>query len=169
MRNTELTKLALKIFAIYAFIQAILAIPQFFQAYVLLSNGSEYSSDKWFLLIGISAVVLLLIFSVLIWRLSNNAIKTVSTNSDNSPANVSECFVLSVLGVYLIVYGLTRVVFTATGAYYASHSINNVNFEITQNIIYVVVYLAVTLIGLSLVVKASGWAALLNRLRHAGT
>jgi len=73
------------------------------------------------------------------------------------------------LGIYLIIYGLTRLTVVATSAYYSLNADNNVNYEITQSIIYVAVYFIVAILGLSLVIKSNGWSALLNKLRLAGT
>ena len=67
MNNKELIKLALKIFSIYIMVHALLSIPQFYQAYILLSNGSEYSSHIWFVIVGTAAIL-----SVFIWKLSKN-------------------------------------------------------------------------------------------------
>jgi len=169
MSNKDLTKLALKIFSIYIFVQVILATPQFFQAYVMLSNGSEYNNSKWFMFIGAAAVVVLLLLSVAIWKLSSNTKEIISKNTDNSSLNMSEEFALSILGLYLIVYGLTRTIVVATSAYYSSQASNDINYDITQSVIYVAVYLVVSIVGMSLVIKSNGWSALLNKLRVAGT
>jgi len=66
MSNTDISKLALKIFSLYVIVQVLLAIPQFFQAYVMLSNGSEYNSANWFMFIGATAIILLFLLSVTI-------------------------------------------------------------------------------------------------------
>ena len=169
MSNTDISKLALKIFSIYVFVQVILAIPQFFQAYVMLSNGSEYNSAKWFMLIGAAAVFLLLLLSISIWKLSNNTTAIISKNTDKSSHHITEEFVLSILGIYLIVYGLTRMTIVATSAYYSANSSNDISYEITQSVIYVAVYLIAALLGMSLIIKSKGWVTLLNKLRFAGT
>ena len=169
MSNTDISKLALKIFSIYVFVQVILAIPQFFQAYVMLSNGSEYNSAKWFMFIGTTAVVALFLLSVAIWKLSNNAKIIISKNTETSSPHISEEFVLSILGIYLIVYGLTRITVVATSAYYTAQSSSDINDEVTQSVIFVVVYLITALLGMSLIVKSKGWLLLLNKLRLAGT
>ncbi|MCK5395354.1 MAG: hypothetical protein KAJ32_05140 [Gammaproteobacteria bacterium] len=112
MSNKELTKLALKVFSIYVMVQAILAIPQFFQTYVIFSEGSEYNSDNWFIVISAISVILLIILSVFIWKLSSNISTKISSESTISPSNISEEFILSVLGFYLVVFGLIRVSIT---------------------------------------------------------
>jgi hypothetical protein len=169
MSNTDISKLALKIFSLYVIVQVLLAIPQFFQAYVMLSNGSEYNSAKWFMLISALAIILLFLLSVAIWKLSNNTKSILSKNTDNSLSQISEEFVLSLLGVYLIVYGLTRITVVATSAYYSANATNDTNYQITQSIIYVVVYLLAAILGLSLIIKSKGWVSMLNKLRIAGT
>ncbi len=169
MSNKELSKLALKLFAIYAIVQVMLAIPQFFQAYVMLSNGSEYNSAKWFMIIGATSIIALLILSVTIWMLANKTTEIISESTNQISSNLSEGFALSMLGIYLIIYGLTRLTVVATSAYYSLNADNNVNYEITQSIIYVAVYFIVVILGLSLVIKSNGWSALLNKLRLAGT
>ena len=169
MSNTELSKLALKVFSIYVFVQVILAIPQFFQAYVMLSSGSEYNSAKWFMFIAAAALVLLFFLSVAIWKLSNNTNAIISKNTDDSSTHISQGFALSILGIYLIVYGLTRMTIVATSAYYTAQTSSDINYVITQSVIYMTVYLIAALLGMSLIVKSKGWLLLLNKLRLAGT
>jgi len=168
MNSTEISKLALKIFAIYIIVQVLLSIPQFFQAYVMLSNGTEPNSDKWFILIAAASVIALFSLSLLIWKLSNNTKAVLSKNSDNSIPYISEEFILSILGIYLIVYGLTRTIVVATSAYYSLSS-NDINYELTQGVIYVITYLLTALLGLSFIVRSKGWSILLNKLRTAAT
>ena len=169
MNNADISKLALKIFSLYIIVQVLLAIPQFFQAYVMLSNGSEYNSANWFMFIGATAIILLFLLSVAVWKLSNNTKAIISKNTDNSFPLISEEFALSILGIYLIVYGLTRTTVVATSAYFSAHSSNDINYEITQSVIYVAVYLIAAILGISLIIKSKGWSSLLNKLRSAGT
>ena len=169
MSNKELTKLAFKIFSIYVMVQAILAVPQFFQAYVMISNFSEYGSENWLLAIGAISIILLAMLSAFIWKLSINIHTQVISESSTSSSNISESFILSVLGLYLIVFGLTRLSITSSSTYFIAQATSDVDFNITQNIIYLAVYLVVVMLGLSLVIKTKGWAQLLNKLRVAGT
>ena len=169
MSNTDISKLALKIFSLYIIVQVLLAIPQFFQAYVMLSNGTEYNSANWFMFIGATAIILLFLLSVAIWKLSNNTKAIISKNTDNSFPQISEEFALSILGIYLIIYGLTRTMVVATSAYFSAHSSNDINNDMTQSVIYVAVYLIATILGISLIIKSKGWSSLLNKLRSAGT
>ena len=163
MSNKELTKLALKVFSIYVMVQAILAIPQFFQAYAMLSNGPEYNTTNWFIVIGAMPIVLLMILSVFIWKLSKNIAIKISYESTTSSSNVSEEFILSVLGLYLIVLSLTRLSITSISTYYLLQSTSDIGFSVNQNIIYLVVHIVVATLGLTLVIKATGWARLLNK------
>ena len=96
MNNKDIVKLALKIFSIYIMVQAILAIPQFFSAWVMLSNGSEYSSARWFLLIGIIAVTVLIILSIVIWKLSLKTTALLTQDTTKSSPAISEGFALSI-------------------------------------------------------------------------
>ena len=152
-------------------VQAIIAIPQFFQAYVMLSNGSEYNNTGWFVAISVTSIILLAALSLFIWKLSNNIATKISSESTSSSSNIKDEFILSALGLYLIVFGLLRVSLTSTTTYYLikTTSDSNIDFNIVQNIIYLVTYFVVSILGLSLVIKASGWVRLLNKLRVAGT
>ena len=169
MNNTDISKLALKLLAIYVAVQGLLAMPQFFGSYVMLSNGSEYSSSAWFIVIAVIAIIALFALSVVIWKLSNNTKSIITKNSNTSSHPISEEFCMSILGLYLIIYGLTNMLFAATFAYYASQSKSNISYESTKSVIYSAVYLIVSLIGLSLIIKSKGWASLLNKLRLVGT
>lgn len=169
MNNTDLSKLALKLLAIYVAVQGLLAMPQLFGSYVMLSNGSEYSSTAWFIAIAITAIIALFALSVVIWKLSNNTKTVIAKNTSTSSHPISEEFCISILGLYLIIYGLTNMLFAASFAFYASQSHSNISYESTKSIVYSAVYLIVSLIGLSLIIKTKGWASLLNKLRLAGT
>ena len=150
-------------------VQAILAIPQFFQAYIMLSNGSEYSSDKWFIIVGTFSVMLLAILSIFILKLSIKTTAQISQEPTNPSSSLSEEFVLSVLGLYLIFYGLSRLAVVSVSTYYSVQSTNDINYNITQSIIYLAVYIVIAILGLSLLIKSNGCATLLNKIRVAGT
>ena len=169
MDNKELTKVALKVFSIYIMVQAILVIPSFFQAYVMLSNGSYYSSSNWFSAIGIASVVLLGILSLFIWKLSVTTVTQTQTPNNNSTSGLSEAFLLSLLGLYLMFNGLSKFAIASVGTYYSAQASTDINYDITQNIIYLAVNFTQIIIGLTLVIKTNGWLALLNKLRVAGT
>ena len=150
-------------------VQVILAIPQFFQAYVMLSNGSEYNSADWFLLIGATSILALFILSVIIWKLSIKVTSSLSQDNTATSSNVKEEFALSMLGLYIIVFGLTRLIIASSSTYYLMQSNNDINNNATQNIIYLTMYFLVTILGVSLIIKSHGWASFLNKLRLAGT
>ena len=149
--------------------QAILVIPSFFQAYVMLSNGSEYSSAQWFTVIGIVSIVLLVILSVFIWKLSTNTTTYTKEPSGSLTSGLSEAFLLSLLGLYLIFNGLFKFAISSAGTYYSIKASTDVNYEISQHIIYLGIYLVQIVIGLTLVIKSNGWLALLNKARVVGT
>lgn len=169
MSNKEITRLALKLFAIYIIVQVILSTPLLFQTYVLLNHGLLYSSQTWFLAISILTLVLLVLLSIGIWKLSNSTASQMISNPHCKLSAFSEEFALSLLGLYLIVYGLSKTVFVSIGAYLSAGDESNVNHEYAQILVYVLVYLTIVIIGMSLVIKAKGWAELLSRLRMLGT
>lgn len=169
MDSKDITKIALKVFSIYVMTQAILVIPSFFQAYVMLSNGSEYNSAQWFSAISIVAILLLVILSVFIWKLSTNTTAQTKESGNSLTNGLSETFFLSLLGLYLIFNGLFKFSLASVGIYYAMKASADIDYDASQHIIVMGVFLVQILIGLTLIIKSNGWLALLNKLRVAGT
>ena len=169
MSNKELTKLALKVFSIYIMVHALLSIPQFFQAYISLNTGDARTGYFWLAILGVVALFLLLLLSVAIWKLSNSITLQVSNTVDKELAPLSESFAVSLLGIYLIFYGLSRLTIGAVGTYYTLIDNNPANDNLMQNVVYLLVYFIISIIGLTLILKSKGWAGLLNKLRVAGT
>ena len=169
MDSKDITKIALKIFSVYVMTQAILVMPSFFQAYVMLSNSSEYNSAQWFTAISIIAIILLVILSVFIWKLSSNTTTQTKESGGSLTNGLSEVFLLSLLGLYLIFNGLFKLSIASVGTYYSIKASTDINYDISQHIMYLGVYLIQVVIGLNLVIKSNGWLALLNKVRVAGT
>lgn len=168
MNSRQLTSVALKVFAIYVFVQTMLAIPSFFRLYIIAGEGAGYDNADRLLLITVFSVFLLVMLAIAIWKLSTNVVRNTTT-VDNKPASaLSEEFILSIVGLYLIFEGLTRFSFSSMSTYFNVISSTDSDDLLTQNMLYLVVYTIQIIIGLTLVVKSRAWASLLKRLREAG-
>lgn len=166
MKNSDISKIALKVFSIFVLVQAVLIVPPFLSAYFTLSNGTEFKSAGWFSAVSITSIFLLIVLSIFIWRLSNNVSGQI--NSDQ-PASISESFILAVLGLYLIFDSLKRLSITSVGVFYSLESSPVVSDTVIQSIVILAVYFAQLIIGLSLIFGAKGWLKILHKLRVAGT
>jgi len=167
--SKEITSIALKVFAIYVMVQTVLAMPGLFQAYVMLSDGSEYSSAQWFILISSISIALLFILSVFIWKLAIITTKKIENINNSKESKLSEEFILSIFGLYLIFEGLSSLAIVSVGTYYSVQAPSVDDYKISQSMIYLLVYSLQSIIGVTLVIKARGWALMLNKLRVAGT
>ncbi|HDL89641.1 MAG TPA: hypothetical protein ENG14_01915, partial [Thermodesulforhabdus norvegica] len=117
MTNKEITAVAFKVFAIYVLVQTILSIPVFVQAVT-----SNYFNDNRIpfaaISIGMLACILLVVITVAIWRLSNSiSSKSSSSLQDTTGPNLTEEFILSVVGLYLCFKGMQSFLFVSTSAY----------------------------------------------------
>ncbi|MFK7955587.1 MAG: hypothetical protein AB8B96_05790 [Lysobacterales bacterium] len=164
MTTKELTSVALKVFAIFISIKAIAMLPLVSSMAVSLGLQADNARGEafvWFL--GIVALLFLLFLTALIWTLSERVVHQIETqpNSQEAQQSVDPAFLLSLLGVYLTVEGLQR--FGETMA--NTLKLLNTDIDLTFPIISSVFLLAV---GLSFVVRPSGWNKMLWWFRGAG-
>jgi|GEM_PF-5376277 len=171
MTGRELTSLAIRLFAIYVLVRAVLAIPALVQVLYGLGGQAYLTPDSaWFWGVGAFAVVLLVVLAVVLWRLATRFVGPAPAASGDGPSmTVDEPFVLSVLGLYLAFKGLLQIAFLAIGAYSALGPTGPLEHGLkAQTIAYMLGYLVQLLLGLTLILRSHGWAALLRRLREAG-
>ncbi|MEJ2508480.1 MAG: hypothetical protein P8009_03190 [Gammaproteobacteria bacterium] len=172
MTGREITSLAIKVFAIYVLVRAVLTIPVLVQVLYGLGGQAYLNPESaWSWGLGAVAVLSLLVLFVVLWRLANKFVPPADQRStDDNVVAVDGAFVLSVLGFYLTFEGLMRIAFLSIGAYASmNHSDGRLIHDVKwQTIAHLLCYLLQAAVGLSLILRGNGWAALLNRLRHAG-
>lgn len=169
MTNKEISKLALKIFSIYVLVQALLLIPQHYFYYLSWSSNSyKYSSESWLAAISIISVISLVLISALIWKLSNKVTIQLNQQVTKQHSTISESSIISVLGLYLVFYGLFKLATTSIGTCFLIKIVNDINNKVIENITYLSVYFVVVILGASLIIKASGWLTVLKKLRTMG-
>ncbi len=170
MNNKEITKIALKVFSIYVLVQALLIIPQQFYYYLNWSSNSyDLNHSTWLSIISIISVIALFIVSVLIWKLSNKVTMQLDQSATNNPLAVSESSILSVLGLFLVFYGLFKLATASISTYFLMNMVNEINNDVIHNISYLPVYFIIVVLGASLILKANGWLAILTELRTMGS
>jgi hypothetical protein len=167
MTTNELTSVAIKVFAIYVLVHTILSVPRYVVTYSGLGfDRSNGLSTPLFWLLAVSSIVLLVVATVLLWKLAGRVAEKTSIGAGKSESyGIDEAFLLSLLGVYLGVDAVMAFGFVCISAYTQSHQ----NYGIgLQTIAYIVGYPFQFIIGLTLILKANGWVKLLNWLRGAG-
>ena len=169
MNNTEITKVALKVFAVFVMVQAILIIPSFFQAYMSLSMGTDFNTSGWFITVSTISIALLFLLSFFVWRLSNKLATSFTEHNINHSSLTSESFILSILGLYLIFEAIKNFSISSVGLFYAIETSTQSESKFTQIGVYLLVYFIQFIIGLTLIIKTKGWLSVLNKLRVAGT
>jgi hypothetical protein len=168
MTTNELTSVAIKVFAIYVLVHAILSIPSFVVTYSGLGfDRSIVSSEQLFWLLAISSIVLLLIITVFLWKLAGRVAEKVSSDVgiNENHGKIDQEFLLSLLGIYLCVDAVIRFGFVCISAYTQAQHSDEIAL---QTIAYIVGYLFQIIVGLTLILKASGWIRIMNWLRGAG-
>ncbi len=167
MTTNELTSVAIKVFAIYVLVHAILSIPPFIVAYSGLGfDHSNGSSGQLFWFLATASVVILVVVTALLWKLAGRVAEKASSGvGKNESHGINEVFLLSLLGIYLSVDAVMRFGFVCIDAYTQSQHIDGIAL---QTIAYIVGYLLQLIIGLTLIIKANGWVRLLKWLRGAG-
>ncbi len=167
MTTNELTSVAIKVFAIYILVHTILSIPTFIATFSGLHfDRSNGWTEQVFWLLSVSSIVLLLIITVLVWKLAGRVVEKVSSDVKKSEScGIDEAFLLSLLGIYLSVEAVMRFGFVSISAYTQSQQRDGVAL---QTIAYIVGNLFQIIIGLTLILKASGWIRVIKWLRGAG-
>ena len=169
MTNRELTSVALKVFAIYILVQVSLALPQSIYSFIYVRDFHEPRlSDFWLWIAGVAAICAALLIALFVWRLSVQVVRHVEHEEVAAPQPHIEPFILSVLGVFLIVQAMVELVYLITSAYIQAANPDNPEGVSTETIAYISGYLLQTIIGVTLVIRAKGWVGLLGRLREAG-
>ena len=166
MTNKEITSVAIKAFAIYVLVQAILSVPMLTSvATTYLYN--EYRETGQFLLwlVGAASFIFLLIVVVLLWKLANTVVsQTSEETTDGRPTSIDAHFLISLLGLYLSIDGLLRFGYACLSAFTLIQETDLPG----QAIGYIIIALVQVLIGITLIIKAEGWLSLINSLRTAG-
>ena len=167
MTTNELTSVAIKVFAIYILVHAILSIPTFIATFSGLHfDRSNSWTEQVFWLLSVSSIVLLLIITVLVWKLAGRVVEKASSDVEKSEScGIDESFLLSLLGIYLCVEAVMRFGFVSMSAYTQSQHIDGVAL---QTIAYIAGYLFQFIIGSTLILKSSGWIRFIKWLRGAG-
>jgi membrane-anchored glycerophosphoryl diester phosphodiesterase (GDPDase) len=167
MTSKELTSLAIKVFAIYVLIQAILSLPMLANSLIFNAlDGSRGNGEVLFWLLGSASLIALIVLVVFMWKLANRIVKQTSESplQEDSP-DISESFLVSLLGVYLTFEGLQGFGYATTNTFVL---LQNSRELVTQNIAYLIGNLVQIVIGLSLILKTSGWVSFIRWLRGAG-
>jgi len=163
----ELTGVAIKVFAIYILVQAIAGLPLLANALVFNAlDGITSNNETLYWLLGGASFIALLILAVLMWNLANRVVRQTSDQLPKDESfGITESFLISLLGVYLTVEGIQGFAYATTSTLVIMQE--NREFAV-QNIAYLVGNFLQIIIGLSLMLKASGWANFLRWLRTAG-
>lgn len=164
MTTNEITSVAIKVFAIYVLVQTIFSIPTFTAAYSTFDSIRSSQGLFWFL--GIAALLILLVAAFLLWKLANQvATKVTNGNEKSNTSSIDQSFLLSLLGIYLGIDGIIRFGFVCLSAVSQTQDGRDIALA---TIGYIFGYIIQILVGLSLILKARGWAKFLNWLRGAG-
>lgn len=168
MNNKQLTTLALKLFTIYVLAQALLSIPLLATSLTYLRNGpAGISKDMWLWLLALAAILITFILAIVLWRFAGKVMAASGAEEKLSVPEGLEPLILAALGIFLSVQALVRLTGLSAGAYMqaSQHATATVSLETTAALL---AYLFQLLVGVSLVLRASGWVALLRRIRSAG-
>lgn len=169
MSSNEITAVAFKVFAIYVFVQMLLAIPSFVQA--ITSNFYNDASSTPYFAVGVTTLALMLLIGITIsiWKLSTSiAKKAISTTNEKSILNISEGFILSVIGLYLAFEGAQSIFYNLVGIYMQLHGKYGTNEVVPESLAYLFSYVVQVAFAFSLILRAQGWSAVLKGIREAG-
>ena len=104
-----------------------------------------------------------------IWKISTNiANKAASVNQAPQGQHITQEFVLSAIGLYLAFDGTLSLVYTIIGIYMQLHGKYGTQEVSIESGAYLFGYVLHIIVGLSLVLKAKGWSAVLRSLREYG-
>jgi hypothetical protein len=171
MTNKELTSLAIRVFAIYVLVQTISLAAQSASAMSAYFQGDQ----KWLVVLPILSIIGLSVFFYMLWKLSQSVFKEVSTKSTTEDGyKLDQTFVLQLVGFYLIMVSLFGLAHGGLSLYHiyiqqAQEYGSTYRPEMSsQSILYLVESSLKLLVGISLVIKSTGWIKLFNRFRRIG-
>ncbi len=171
MTNKELTSLAIRVFAIYVLVQAIILIAQSVYGWNSYFQGVE----KWLIIIPISSIVGLITVFYMLWKLSYSVFKGITPLIEKEKEyKVDQIFILQLVGFYLILVSLIDFAQGALSLYYiyflqASEYGTTYQPEMTSHsLLFIIGSGLKTVISLTLIIKPSNWMKLFNRLRTIG-
>ena len=169
MTTKQLTALALKIFAIYVFVEFLFALPQLFVAFESTRKLNPSDDVGWaYILAGAFLFVAILAVAYYVWRLAERLLTQMNPDDSNDGFPDPEGFILSVLGLFLIVRALVALIYSSTGLYVQAIDPDNPDGISAESVAYVLAYMIQLVIGATLVIRARGWVRMLRRLRQMG-
>ena len=173
MTNKEITSLAIKVFAIYILLQAILMMAQTGN---ILNQFFQFGS-AWLIITPVIAIIGLLASFYMMWKLGNNIIakttKEVShEGKNNKDFNISQRFILQAIGLYLLITGF-RMLFQSgmnmiVKAMYVGQQPTELALSYPSDFVYLVSSLLEIILAISLIVKPLFWRNLLHKFRTFG-
>ena len=167
MTSKEITSVAIKVFAIYALVQAIFSVPVMVNALAYFGIFERGEANALLLLLpGIVSFFIVVTLVIFLWKLANSLVEqsTVSPEDQDDRA-VTADFLISLVGFYLVLEGLIQFGYSSITSYTSFQETRTLSIE--QNM-YVIGNLVQIAIGLALIVKAQRWVSFLNWLRSAG-
>ena len=115
MTNKELTSLAIRVFAIYVLVQAVILIAQTSSGFSAFFQGNE----KWLIIIPTFSIIGLFIIFYLLWKLSHSVFKEITaSNESSSKYKVDQAFILQLIGFYLVMNSLHGLAQGSLSLYY---------------------------------------------------
>ena len=162
MTSRELAVVAVKVFAIYVLVRAVLLVPTTLLS--LFSVGFRHASDDinlYLFAISTVSISILATFAVgiMLWRHSDKILSGSDGKEPAIDAGELEPIVLSALGIFLSVQGLVRLANLGAAVYIMSRGMEQVRGE---SIAQLIAYLFQVIIGISLVIGSKGWPRCFN-------
>ncbi|MCG8016216.1 MAG: hypothetical protein JAY97_08375 [Candidatus Thiodiazotropha sp. 'RUGA'] len=128
MNPREITSLALKLFALYLLVQALVNVPAILGVYLSIEyRVNETPAHNWLWVAGLITIICAVIIAGLIWKLANKSLNQLLNSEGNSkaldlvPSNI-ELVIYSALGMFLFISAFSSLVFSFASTY---ASVNN--------------------------------------------
>ncbi len=173
MNNKQLTIVALKAVAIYLFIKALLGISNSVGMLITLNTWFGGLSATFVWLSGVIVIAISVILAILIWRFANSIAKSMMGDETNRLVDIAnenniEAILLSILGLFLMIYGISSLSYAISHIFTIAESKQYPEGVPADYITYAIVQFVVFLVGLSLIVKPQRWGLFLQKLRTLG-
>jgi hypothetical protein len=167
MTNKELISVAFKLFAIYV---ATIAITQFTGlSYVFTGFFNGIKGPALFSFIPILAVIVLFSLALILWKLSNNVILSMSKETqDNDDLKVDQRFILNIVGFYLLFQGLLELISGSMQMIYLHNNSDFYSDMKIRTILYTIGSVIKVIVALTLILRSKGWVKLLWKIKQLG-
>lgn len=171
MNPILLATIAIKIVAIYVMAQGVVQLPGIVAA--LQYQSSSVDPNNGNLVIYLSALLSPLVFSLALWFIAPTLSRVIVKRADYSQeidltTDHLQAVAIATVGFILVIMSIPPLIGTSTQLFGSMDIVNDEKVFNINLLSYVLAALTKIILGLALILGATGWVRLLNKIRGLG-